>query len=79
MVPEKNVGGVQLYDAEGLSSSFMKAFNVSLVTRFMMLDSKGKIITANAPRPSSDEVRGYIDTHLNGSGIIKFHRIKKSQ
>ena len=72
MVHEKNVGGVQLYDAEGLSSSFMKAFNVGLIPRFMMLDSKGKIITANAPRPSSDEVRGYIDTHLNGSGILKF-------
>jgi thiol-disulfide isomerase/thioredoxin len=72
MVPEKNVGGLQLYDPEGLSSSFMKAFNVGLIPRFMMLDSKGKIITAHAPRPSSDEVRGYIDKHLNGPEVIKF-------
>lgn len=72
MVPEKNVGGVQLYDAEGLSSTFMKAFNVGLIPRFMMLDYKGKIITAHAPRPSSDEVRGFIDKHLNGPGVMKF-------
>ncbi len=72
MVLEKNVGGIQLYDAEGLSSSFMKAFNVGLIPRFMMLDYEGKIITAHAPRPSSDEVRGFIDKHLNGPGVMKF-------
>ena len=72
MVPEKNVGGIQLYDAEGLSSSFMKAFNVGLIPRFLMLDSEGKIITAHAPRPSSGEVRGFIDKHLNGPGVMKF-------
>ena len=72
MVPEKNVGGIQLYDPEGLSSSFMKAFNVGLIPRFLMLDSEGKIITAHAPRPSSGEVRGFIDKHLNGPGVMKF-------
>lgn len=72
MVPEKNVGGLQLYDAEGLSSTFMKAFNVGLIPRFMMLDDEGKIITAHAPRPSSDEVRGFIDKHLNSPGVVKF-------
>ena len=65
MVPEKNVGGIQLYDSEGLNSSFMKAFSVGLIPRFMMLDDEGKIITANAPRPSSKEVREYIDAQLN--------------
>ena len=72
MVPEKNVGGIQLYDAEGLDSDFMKAFSVSLIPRFMMIDSEGKIITAKAPRPSSKGVRKFIDSHLDKPKIMKF-------
>ena len=72
MVLEKDIGGLQLYDAEGLSSAFMKAFNVGLIPRFMMLDYEGKIITANAPRPSSDEVRVFVDKHLNSPKTMKF-------
>ena len=72
MVPEKNVGGIQLYDAEGLNSDFMKAFSVSLIPRFMMIDSEGKIITAKAPRPSSKDVRKFIDSHLDKPKIMKF-------
>ena len=72
MVPEKNVGGIQLYDAEGLDSDFMKAFSVSLIPRFMMIDSEGKIITAKAPRPSSKDVRKFIDSHLDKPKIMKF-------
>jgi len=72
MVPEKNVGGIQLYDADGLDSDFMKAFSVSLIPRFMMIDSEGKIITAKAPRPSSKDVRKFIDSHLDKPKIMKF-------
>jgi len=72
MVSEKNIGGIQLYDSEGLNSSFMKAFNVGLIPRFIMLDKEGKIITSNAPRPSSDEVRDFIDKHLNSQKVVKF-------
>ena len=72
MVPEKNVGGIQLYDAEGLNSDFMKAFSVGLIPRFMMIDSEGKIITAKAPRPSSEDVRKFIDSHLDKPKIMKF-------
>ena len=72
MVAEKNIGGLQLYDAEGLSSGFMRAFSVSLIPRFMMLDAEGKIITARAPRPSSKEVRKFINGHLEKPKIMKF-------
>ena len=72
MVADKNIGGFQLYDAEGLSSSFMRAFSVGLIPRFMMLDAEGKIITARAPRPSSEEVRKFIDGHLEKPKVMKF-------
>ena len=72
MVAEKNIGGIHLYDDEGLSSDFMRAFSVSLIPRFMMIDPQGKIITAKAPRPSSKEVRKFIDGYLDKPRIMKF-------
>ena len=72
MVAEKNIGGIHLYDDEGLSSDFMRAFSVSLIPRFMMIDAQGKIITAKAPRPSSKEVRKFIDGYLDKPRIMKF-------
>ena len=74
MVPEKDVGGIQLYDSEGLNSSFMKSFSVGLIPRFMMIDREGKIITAHAPRPSSENIKAFIDSHLNDdkSKVVKF-------
>jgi thiol-disulfide isomerase/thioredoxin len=72
MVPEKNVGGIHLYDNEGLNSSFMKAFSVGLIPRFMMIDREGKIITAHAPRPSDKGVKGFINKQLSGPKVMKF-------
>ena len=72
MVSEKNIGGTHLYDPEGLGSSFMKAFNVGMIPRFMMLDKEGKIISSNAPRPSSDNVREFIQKHLSSPAVVKF-------
>ena len=74
MVPDKSVGGIQLYDPEGLNSSFMKSFSVSLIPRFMMIDREGKIITAHAPRPSSENIKAFIDSHLNDNKpkVVKF-------
>ena len=72
MVPEKNVGGIHLYDNEGLNSSFMKAFSVGLIPRFMMIDREGKIITAHAPRPSDKGVKDFINKQLSGPKVMKF-------
>ena len=72
MVSEKNLGGTHLFDHEGLGSSFMKAFNVGMIPRFMMLDREGKIISSNAPRPSSNNVREFIQKHLNNPAVVKF-------
>ena len=77
MVPEIDVGGFQLYDSEGLNSSFMRSFSVGLIPRFMMIDRDGKIITAHAPRPTSKGIKKYIDSHLNDDKpkVVKFKSI----
>ena len=65
MVPEKNVGGVQLLADKSLKSDFMKFFNVGLIPRSILIDADGKIITAKAPRPSAPNTREVLDTLLN--------------
>ncbi len=65
MVPEKNVGGIQLLADKSLKSDFMKAFSVGLIPRSILLDEDGKIITHKAPRPSAENTRQYINNLLN--------------
>lgn len=67
MVPEKNVGGIQLLADKGLKSDFMKAFSVGLIPRSILLDKEGKIITHKAPRPSAENTKSYLDSLLSGN------------
>jgi thiol-disulfide isomerase/thioredoxin len=65
MVPEKNVGGIQLLADNGLQSEFMKFYSVGLIPRSIMLDAEGNIISQHAPRPSSKDIRTFINDILN--------------
>jgi thiol-disulfide isomerase/thioredoxin/stalled ribosome alternative rescue factor ArfA len=71
MVPEKNVGGIQLLADKGLKSDFMQAFSIGLIPRSILLDKKGKIITHKAPRPSATNTKSYLDNLLSGSEKAK--------
>jgi thiol-disulfide isomerase/thioredoxin len=71
MVPEKNVGGIQLYADKGLDSDFMKAFGVGLIPRSILLDENGKIINSHAPRPSDVDTKKYLDSLLNKNILRK--------
>ncbi len=59
MVTEKNMSGTQLITGSGWDSPFVKSFLISGIPRFILLDTDHKIVSSNAPRPSS------------GSGIRK--------
>ena len=77
MIPEKNVGGIQLLADKSLESEFMKAFSIGLIPRTLLLDEGGKIITPKAPRPSADNTKSYIDSLLNRT-IIKTKTMTKT-
>jgi len=62
MVAEKKLGGVQLW-ANGWSA-ITKSYAISGIPRFMLFDANGNIISLDAPRPSSAEIRGLIDANL---------------
>ena len=56
MIKDKNLGGVQLLADNGFNSQFMKDYRVNSIPRFIILDPQGKIVNADAPRPSNPEL-----------------------
>ena len=45
----------------GQNSEFCKRFNVMAIPRFLFIDRNGRIISLDAPRPSSENIIEYID------------------
>lgn len=62
MVAEKELGGVQLW-ADGWSK-ITKDYAIVGIPRFLLFDAKGNVISTNAPRPSSDEIRELLEVNL---------------
>ncbi|WP_299126019.1 TlpA disulfide reductase family protein [uncultured Tenacibaculum sp.] len=54
MVADKNLSGIQLYSKR--DKTFADAYRVNSIPRFILIDPQGKIVTANAPRPSSPKL-----------------------
>ncbi len=64
MVKEKKLGGIQLHADKNWQSDFVQAYGIKGIPRFILLDKKGNIISADAPRPSSDEIKPLINKWL---------------
>lgn len=62
MVAEKELGGIQLW-ADGWSE-ITKDYAIFSIPRFMLFDAAGNVISTNAVRPSSDEIRDLLNSHL---------------
>jgi thiol-disulfide isomerase/thioredoxin len=60
MVEEKNLGGTQLY--AGDNKEFFTAYKVNSIPRFILIDPEGKIVDANAPRPSDPKLVELLNT-----------------
>lgn len=46
-------------------SPLKKQFKISTIPRYMLIDKNGKVIDADAPRPSDKEIRGVLDGLLD--------------
>ncbi|CAM1344345.1 TlpA family protein disulfide reductase [Tenacibaculum amylolyticum] len=56
VITESKMGGTQLFAGENKESfSFTKDYLVKGLPRFIIIDPKGNIVSANAPRPSENE------------------------
>lgn len=64
MVTDKTLGGVQLFADKDWSSAFAQAFGVNSIPRFILIGPDGKVVDADAKRPSDPELQAQLDTLL---------------
>lgn len=62
MVEEDELGGIQLW-ADGWSQ-ITKDYAIFGIPRFMLISKEGNIISSDAPRPSSPDIRQLLDENL---------------
>lgn len=62
MLADKELGGTQLW-ADGWSE-ITKSYAIFGIPRFMLFSADGNVISTNAPRPSSDEIRPLLEANL---------------
>jgi len=65
MIGEKQMGGIQLYSDNAWKSDFIKSFKINSIPRFILIDDKGNVIDANAPRSSSIKIKEVLNKLLN--------------
>lgn len=56
MVSSKELGGVQLMADNAWKSSFVTDYAIDGIPRFILIDPNGKIVNADAPRPSDEKL-----------------------
>jgi len=54
MIEEKELGGTQLIADNAWESQFVQDYQIKGIPRFILVDPEGKIVSADAPRPSDD-------------------------
>ncbi len=55
MVKDKELGGSQLMADNAWQSKFVQDYQIKGIPRFILVDPEGMIVSADAPRPSSDD------------------------
>jgi len=55
-VSEKQMEGVQLYADNSWKSEFVQKYAISGIPRFILIDTEGNIVSADAPRPSNEKL-----------------------
>ncbi|MBK9257638.1 MAG: TlpA family protein disulfide reductase [Saprospiraceae bacterium] len=64
ILKSKNLKGTQWFDAQNWDANWVKEFRIEGIPRFILLDSEGNIIDANAPRPSDPDIRKILFDNL---------------
>lgn len=68
MVADKQLKGIQLFADKDWQSDFVKAYGIDAIPRFLLIDREGNILSADAPRPSSLQIREIFDRELKTNG-----------
>ncbi|MBT8219447.1 MAG: TlpA family protein disulfide reductase [Bacteroidia bacterium] len=57
MVSEKEMKGIQIYTDNAWESTICNDYLIKGIPRFILVNKEGKIINADAPRPSSEQIK----------------------
>lgn len=57
MVAAEQLGGIQLYADNNFESQFILDYGINAIPRFILIDTEGNIVDANAPRPSDPKLK----------------------
>lgn len=60
-VKSEDLKGVQLFTENAFESQFIQDYGIRQIPTFIIIDKEGKIVNADAPRPSSDEITGLLE------------------
>ncbi|MBX2845788.1 MAG: TlpA family protein disulfide reductase [Saprospiraceae bacterium] len=63
-VAAEELGGTQVHAKKAWQSDLVKAYMIEGIPRFLLIDAEGKIVSANAPRPSDADLRPMLDALL---------------
>lgn len=64
MVGDQSLGGVQLFADKDWSSAFVQAYGINSIPRFILIGPDGKIVDADAKRPSDPGLQAQLDALL---------------
>lgn len=64
MIADKELGGIQLFAPKGWQTEFIQDYKINGIPRFILIDPAGNVVSPDAPRPSSDELKALF-TELN--------------
>ena len=64
MVGDKALGGVQLFADKNWKSDFIAAYGINSIPRFILIGPDGKVVDADAKRPSDPALQAQLDTLL---------------
>ncbi len=64
MVTKKELGGTQLMADNAFSSTFIDAYAINAIPRFIIIDPEGNIVNADATRPSNFAIESKLDALL---------------
>ena len=63
-VTDKQLGDIQLFADKNWNSEFITSFGINSIPRFILIDPKGIVLNADAPRPSEPQLQEKLDSLL---------------
>jgi len=63
-IVDEQLGGVQLFAPADFSSPVCTNYKINAIPRFMVFDKKGNIVTIDAPRPSTPDLKTLLEKYL---------------